>query len=370
MAPWSAYQKYGDPPGNRLIKWTLAGVVEIDDRGTGETIVDAYGEAGLGGTLHNKARELRRRSSAAARWPNTSKRRRRRGGDGDFEAAGPRPSATIFFFYLLPSLGLLLLAPLAMLAARRRRRPQPGRMELRADLLRASSRSAPSSGALLLFGNGVDRTVIHQGSYLLPLLGLVGGVVGLRAVFPRFARLVRRHLRRADAGALRARLRAARRQRLLGLGAALLAALGLAGFGFVALRGGADPSEAAPRARLGGRNRLAAPNGIGEAQRADACSWAALLASAGAGRRALLEPHLLPGHLGLPARPPGFSVDSFFHPHNEHIVVVPVAITKLLLAVFGMSSGTPEMFAMTATLLVAGASSSSTCAAASGPGWR
>ena len=46
MAPWSAYQKYGDPPGNRLTKWTLAGVVEVDDRGTAEAIFDSYGEAG------------------------------------------------------------------------------------------------------------------------------------------------------------------------------------------------------------------------------------------------------------------------------------------------------------------------------------
>jgi hypothetical protein len=49
-----------------------------------------------------------------------------------------------------------------------------------------------------------------------------------------------------------------------------------------------------------------------------------------------------------------FSADSFLNPHNEHIVVVPVAITKLLLAVFGMTSGKPEMFAMEATVLAAG----------------
>jgi len=48
------------------------------------------------------------------------------------------------------------------------------------------------------------------------------------------------------------------------------------------------------------------------------------------------------------------SADAFLAPHNEHIVILPVAITKLLLAVFGMTSGLPEMFAMTATLLVAG----------------
>jgi len=50
-----------------------------------------------------------------------------------------------------------------------------------------------------------------------------------------------------------------------------------------------------------------------------------------------------------------FSLDSFMAPHNEHIVVVPVAITKLLLAVFGMTSNTPEQVAMGATVLAAGA---------------
>ena len=42
MGSWSAYQKYDDPPGNRLIKWHLGGVTEIDDRGSLETIVDSY----------------------------------------------------------------------------------------------------------------------------------------------------------------------------------------------------------------------------------------------------------------------------------------------------------------------------------------
>lgn len=50
-----------------------------------------------------------------------------------------------------------------------------------------------------------------------------------------------------------------------------------------------------------------------------------------------------------------FTVDSFAAPHNEHIVVIPVAITKLLLAVFGMTSNTPEQVAMGLTVLAAGA---------------
>jgi hypothetical protein len=48
-----------------------------------------------------------------------------------------------------------------------------------------------------------------------------------------------------------------------------------------------------------------------------------------------------------------FSAHSIFVPHNEHIVVIPVLITKVLLAVFGMGSNTPEQVAMALTLFAA-----------------
>src|SRR5271156_1992582 len=47
----------------------------------------------------------------------------------------------------------------------------------------------------------------------------------------------------------------------------------------------------------------------------------------------------------------GFSAYDFFSPHNEHIVVIPVAIEKLLIAVFGMTSAVPERIVMTLALL-------------------
>jgi hypothetical protein len=48
----------------------------------------------------------------------------------------------------------------------------------------------------------------------------------------------------------------------------------------------------------------------------------------------------------------GFSVDAFMQPHNEHIVVLPVAIEQLLLRVFGMGSAEPEFVALTVALLL------------------
>ena len=110
MAPWSAYQKCGDPPGNRLIKWQLAGVIEIDDRGAGETIVDSYGEAGVGGTIHNKAENFVVISGGG---PMAEHLDEAAGAVADGDSAKPSVEdfRNIFFFNLLPSLGLLLLRP-------------------------------------------------------------------------------------------------------------------------------------------------------------------------------------------------------------------------------------------------------------------
>jgi hypothetical protein len=48
----------------------------------------------------------------------------------------------------------------------------------------------------------------------------------------------------------------------------------------------------------------------------------------------------------------GFNADAFLLPHNEHITVIPVAVYKLLLALFGMESAAP--FRVVATLLLGG----------------
>lgn len=48
----------------------------------------------------------------------------------------------------------------------------------------------------------------------------------------------------------------------------------------------------------------------------------------------------------------GSSLDDFLAPHNEHIVVIPVILQKLLLEVFGMGSSMPEFVLLTLTLAV------------------
>jgi len=53
-APWTAYQKLYDPPGDRLVKWHLGGIHELDSRGPLQMIVDQYRAAGWEGTIANK----------------------------------------------------------------------------------------------------------------------------------------------------------------------------------------------------------------------------------------------------------------------------------------------------------------------------
>ncbi len=184
IAPWSAYQKYGDPPGNRLTKWMLAGVTEIDGRGTGEAISDAYGEAGLGGTIHNKAENFVMMSGGAMAVESADDAIDAIG-SGKFSEAVAVVRA-IFFYYLVPSLGLLLLGPLVMLFGRRRGRRRPAEWSLALGCFAVFALGALTWG-LVLFGTAPARASVHIGSYLVPILGICGAVVGLRAVFPRFA---------------------------------------------------------------------------------------------------------------------------------------------------------------------------------------
>jgi hypothetical protein len=54
LLPWLAYQRYYDPPGNRLLKWHLAHAIDIDSRSSWQSVVDAYRSAGAARVLRNK----------------------------------------------------------------------------------------------------------------------------------------------------------------------------------------------------------------------------------------------------------------------------------------------------------------------------
>ena len=234
LAPWTAYQRWVDPPGDRLVKWQLGGSLAIDDRGAVETIVDSYQAVGWDGAVDLKRANVtgmvhRPEAEAAVRAAVDLVEA------GEWQGAAgtlrlPR------FFWLLPSLGLLLLGAVAMLVARltRRVRGPDWRFATRSLVLCVAM---AADWALLMFGTPESATIIHQGSLVVPLLAIGGLVVGAYAAFPRFA----------------VALTAANVLFVLFLyvpalspppgtsysvTAGLLAALGLAGFGWLALRPG------------------------------------------------------------------------------------------------------------------------------------
>ncbi|HET9152813.1 MAG TPA: hypothetical protein VFN85_01705 [Solirubrobacterales bacterium] len=179
LGSWSAYQRFADPPGNRLVKWQLGGSVEIDERGALETIVDSYREAGVGGTLDNKwgnVTTLFQQGEVERVVPEAA----------DFVDEGHFGKAImslrlVRFFGLFPLLGLLLIGPLAMLVARLRGRPRGP--DWRPAVLGLGFFAAASLvWVLLMFGGPDASTVIHQGSLAVPLLGICACVAGACAV--------------------------------------------------------------------------------------------------------------------------------------------------------------------------------------------
>lgn len=185
MVPWSAYQSYGDPPGNRLTKWLLGGAPGLDDRTTMRAIKDGYREAGIGGTLQNKVDNFARIAGVEPGGRAIAENGADALASGDLTRA-VRELRSIYFLFLLPSFGLLLIAPFVMLARRRQPRADP-----QAWVFAITCFAAVAIGgvfwALVLFGNPAAPAVIHAGSLLLPVLGFCGAVAALRATLPRFA---------------------------------------------------------------------------------------------------------------------------------------------------------------------------------------
>jgi hypothetical protein len=98
VAPWTAYQKFYDPPGDRLLKWHLAGVIDLDNRSFGRSFRDAYQAITWHDWLHAKTENVATLlkgsfTDIANVFTSVSKKRR-----------------SEEFFYLVRALGVLNLA--------------------------------------------------------------------------------------------------------------------------------------------------------------------------------------------------------------------------------------------------------------------
>jgi hypothetical protein len=184
MAPWSAYQKYVDPPGNRLLKYMLAGEPEVSATPTRESIFNAYSRVGLGGAIHEKAENYVTMFGGGPAYEALHRA-------VDDVREGNWSSfldevRVVYFFDLFPSLGLLLIVPIVMALARSRGRLRRTEWNFSLTLWSVVAIGAFFWG-LIMFGDLAGRAVLHAGTFSLPVIAFVACVVGLRAVFPRFA---------------------------------------------------------------------------------------------------------------------------------------------------------------------------------------
>ena len=156
-APWIAYQKFYDPPGNRLLKWHLGGQIPKDERGTLTTIRDGYRALSWAEIWDHKRRNLE--TQIRGNWsglltlsPETAVNRR----NEEFFL----PARALTWWPLA-----LLLLPIAW---RRHTRGERAGTNLRLHVgLLAWTLGTTVLWSFLMFLG--DNAVIHQGSYAIML---------------------------------------------------------------------------------------------------------------------------------------------------------------------------------------------------------
>jgi len=153
FSPWFLYQHVYDPPGDRLLKWEVAGVTRIDDRSFSKALVDSYSRAGLGDTAKNKLNNFTTIFYAP---------------DGDNHLYGQGKLGTwrdMEFRFVFFGLGILNLGWFGILFPKfRNHLNESGIDASRLRLVLGISAVAVGLWIFILFGPG--STIIHGGSYL------------------------------------------------------------------------------------------------------------------------------------------------------------------------------------------------------------
>jgi hypothetical protein len=155
--PWTLYQHFVDPPGDRLLKWQLAGVIPIDPRGFLQTILQQYHRLSLHDLLVNKGVNLLSLAADPVLWRT--------------QLAEPA-WASGFLGYarlaqlndLLPATGLLLLGAVALLIPAARRALAP------VAPLAAFTGIELIVWVVILWGGQAVPAINHQSAYSVTVL--------------------------------------------------------------------------------------------------------------------------------------------------------------------------------------------------------
>jgi hypothetical protein len=165
IAPWSAYQKLFNPPGNRLVKWHLSGVMEVDERSSSQAILDSYTSVSAKQILNNKLENAKSLFNPNIRF------------------SSPEQMRNNNFFCVFNSLGILNFGWLIFIRNILTQSSQKGRQNRSITLILSTSIVNLVVWVLVMFGPAA--TVIHQGSYAVMML-LFAGLTSLVATLPNW----------------------------------------------------------------------------------------------------------------------------------------------------------------------------------------
>lgn len=171
--PWALWQKIGDPPGNRLIKWHLAGCIPIDPRSAGQAILESYQKISPTVYLENKLENVR----ALFQFPQCSPW---------LELANRRAAVTADFFGVFPAISWALpswlgLVFLGLCQSRVRNKM----MTVFSQCLGISAWFMLTAIVWIVLMFIPGSTLNHQGPMNLALVGLLLSGVILGSVSPR-----------------------------------------------------------------------------------------------------------------------------------------------------------------------------------------
>jgi hypothetical protein len=155
--PWMLFQRFVDPPGDRLLKWQIAGVIRIDSRGFGKTLVMQYQALSFHHLLTNKWANVEALVANPFIWHHLTPEHAWRAGFLGIARLAELND-------LLPAAGLLLLGVVALAFRSSRRALAP------AAPLAAVCGIAIAVWVILLWGSEGISTINHQGAYAVIVL--------------------------------------------------------------------------------------------------------------------------------------------------------------------------------------------------------
>jgi hypothetical protein len=171
--PWMVFQSFVDPPGNRLLKWHLAGVIDVDGRSFLAALRDSYGASSWHAYLQGRIANF---NAIVGAWPNSL-----------LELISLSPSSAAShrahdFFNLLPSLHGFALAVIVAILALPFVRPAQRAIALRM-LVAIGATLAASAVLLFIPGSALN----HQGTYATQVLATVFAFMVLGSLAPWLA---------------------------------------------------------------------------------------------------------------------------------------------------------------------------------------